>query len=56
MFSHKHKGLGKDYSTKKEELFNSKAKLKIIIVYLILWLDPGPGSYRSPSDFGHYDG
>jgi hypothetical protein len=18
--------------------------------------DPGPGSYRSPSDFGHYDG
>ena len=19
-------------------------------------LDPGPGSYRSPSDFGHYDG
>ena len=19
-------------------------------------VDPGPGSYRSPSDFGHYDG
>ena len=20
------------------------------------YVDPGPGSYRSPSDFGHYDG
>lgn len=28
---------------------------KIQVLFKII-LDPGPGSYRSPSDFGHYDG
>lgn len=27
-----------------------------IQVFFKIILDPGPGSYRSPSDFGHYDG
>ncbi len=28
---------------------------KIYVIYY-LTLGPGPGSYRTPSDFGHYDG
>lgn len=28
-------------------------RIQVLIKFI---LDPGPGSYRSPSDFGHYDG
>jgi hypothetical protein len=46
----------KDFSIKKKDkiyliLKQGKMQVKILII-----LDPGPGSYRSPSDFGHYDG
>lgn len=39
---------------KRETKFEFQAKKNSSNLFIIL--DPGPGSYRSPSDFGHYDG
>lgn len=42
---------------RKEERVNFSFKReRIQVIYLLIIKDPGPGSYRSPSDFGHYDG
>lgn len=39
---------------RRETHFDFKARKNSSTLYVIL--DPGPGSYRSPSDFGQYDG
>lgn len=41
---------------KKEDRLNFNLRQEKITVKYFLILDPGPGSYRTPSDFGHYDG
>jgi len=41
---------------KKEERLSFNLRQEKITVKHFLILDPGPGSYRTPSDFGHYDG
>jgi hypothetical protein len=40
---------------KRETLFDFKAR-KNSSTYILIQIDPGPGSYRNPSEFGHYDG
>lgn len=46
----------KDILIKKKDriyLILQQGKTSVIFIFI---KDPGPGSYRSPSDFGHYDG
>jgi len=35
-----------------EKLFH---RIIVIILFLIILVTPGPGSYRIPSDFGYYE-
>lgn len=48
--------MARDISTNSTESLSFNIKQKKIIVIHKFKIDPGPGSYRSPSDFGHYDG
>jgi hypothetical protein len=49
-------GHGKRYFDKehRQVIFEFKAKHDYSKCFITV--DPGPGSYRLPSDFGHYDG
>ncbi len=48
--------MAKEHLIKKEDKICLILKQEKITVIIYLIKDPGPGSYRSPSDFGHYDG
>lgn len=46
----------RDTSMVKGGWLNLNVMLRKTWVQHVVKIDPGPGSYRSGSDFGHYDG
>jgi len=49
-------GYGKRLFDKEKRVAQFEHKAKNNYSKFLIYADPGPGSYRSPSDFGHYDG
>jgi len=44
-----------NWATLSPMMIEIEPRSKTLKVFLSIYLDPGPGSYRLPTDFGHYE-